>query len=204
MNASASAIEPNFEWAFAGRAKPGESVSGDLQAVHSFPGGAMFALVDGLGHGPGAAAAARVAIDALVANAHKPLPVMLGAADKALARARGVVASVAVFDFQHWQFKWAGIGNVEGLFLRETGEKTSLLLRGGVVGEHAPEPKVETLALKPMDLLVFVTDGIERAFSSAVDPLFPPKKIAETVLALHARQNDDALVLVGRCLGGPS
>ena len=49
---------PFLEWGAAGRPMPGEMVSGDQYVVWPLPDGVLLAVVDGLGHGPAAAAAA--------------------------------------------------------------------------------------------------------------------------------------------------
>ena len=50
-----------LEWATAGSARGGESVSGDLAVVSMLPDGALVAALDGLGHGAEAARAAATA-----------------------------------------------------------------------------------------------------------------------------------------------
>ena len=51
---------PCIEWAVATQPLPGPSVSGDLHLVEPFAHGALVAVVDGLGHGDEATAAARI------------------------------------------------------------------------------------------------------------------------------------------------
>ncbi|MFZ3285209.1 MAG: hypothetical protein WA191_00020, partial [Telluria sp.] len=51
-----------LDYACAGRALPGQAVSGDACLVRPFPDGVLLAVIDGLGHGAGAAEASRTAI----------------------------------------------------------------------------------------------------------------------------------------------
>jgi phosphoserine phosphatase RsbX len=48
---------------------------------------------------------------------------------------------------------------------------------------------------------VLATDGIRSRFADAIDAREPPRRIAARVLAEHARDSDDALVLVARYTG---
>jgi hypothetical protein len=55
------------KWATATRTRPGERIAGDLAVVALAPAGALIAAADGLGHGPEAARAARVALREVLA-----------------------------------------------------------------------------------------------------------------------------------------
>src|SRR5215472_796354 len=65
-----------FAWGVATRALPGQTVSGDLHLVKEFRDGALLAVVDGIGHGAEATAAAGLAVRILEAHAEEP-PVTL-------------------------------------------------------------------------------------------------------------------------------
>jgi negative regulator of sigma-B (phosphoserine phosphatase) len=55
----------------------------------------------------------------------------------------------------------------------------------------------------PGTLLILATDGIDSGFASTLSTAEPAQLIADTILARHARQSDDALALVVRFRGGP-
>ncbi|MDN2495987.1 stage II sporulation protein M, partial [Nocardia nova] len=62
------------EWAVAGRALPGQRVSGDRSVVlDAGDGSVLFAVLDGLGHGAAAADAADRAAQVLADNLAEPL-----------------------------------------------------------------------------------------------------------------------------------
>jgi len=65
---------PMVEWAVGARALEGEPVSGDLHVVTPFPGGVLVAVMDGLGHGTEAAAAAEAAAEILRDHAQSRSP----------------------------------------------------------------------------------------------------------------------------------
>jgi serine phosphatase RsbU (regulator of sigma subunit) len=193
-----------IEWGFAGRALPGEPISGDLHLVSDFPGGALAAVIDGLGHGPDAAAASAAAAEALKADPASPVLRQVAACHAALRSTRGVVLSLAAFNYASHTVSWVGVGNVEGILLRADGTaRESIVSRAGVVGYQLPPLREASHPVRPGDLLILATDGIR---SSVVEQRLEddaPQAIANRILALHGKTTDDALVLVVRYLGAP-
>ena len=59
------------------------------------------------------------------------------------------------------------------------------------------------LQLVPGDLIIFATDGVSSSYSDSISSAGNPQQIAERILDQHAKDNDDALVLVIRYLGAP-
>src|SRR5439155_19623454 len=88
-------LESQFEWGVASRAFPGEEASGDLHLVKALPGGVLLAAVDGLGHGPEAAAAATTAVAILQNHADEPLPAPVTRCQAAMMDARGGCLTLA-------------------------------------------------------------------------------------------------------------
>src|ERR1041385_8722514 len=105
-----------------------------------FDGGALVAAIDGLGHGPEAALAARSAADALEHYAREPVVQLLGRCHESLRGTRGAVITLASFSVATGKMSWAGVGNIEGTLLRaEPGEgrvRESVMLVGGVPGHQ--------------------------------------------------------------------
>ena len=203
-----------LDWAVAARPLAGQSVSGDLQVIAPFPGGALVGVIDGLGHGEEAAAAAAVAATTLTKHAHEPLILLLKQCHEQLKGTRGVVLSVASFTARDNTMTWVGVGNVEGVLwhVNEEGQSSSesLPLRGGVAGYQLPPLRTFVLPVTQGDLLIFVTDGIRSSFArdlSRSDLLrrHTPEELqhlANRILEQHGKSTDDALVLVVRYLGG--
>jgi negative regulator of sigma-B (phosphoserine phosphatase) len=193
-----------IEWGVASRALPGQSTSGDLNVVKSFPDGVLVAALDGLGHGEEAATAAAVAAATLEGHAEEPVKTLVQRCHDALRRTRGVAMSVASFNVSCGLVTWLGVGNVEGVLLRRNFTRAvaevPLLLRAGVVGFHLPSLDVEVVPVSAGDTLIFATDGIHSDFARGLARNNPPQKAAEKILARHARATDDALVLVARYL----
>lgn len=195
---------PLVDWAVAARTLDGESVSGDLHVVASFPHGALAAVVDGLGHGPEAAEASEMAAAVLTREAGAPVTALIAACHAELRKTRGVVMSLAWFDSLADTVSWVGVGDVEAVLLHADparGRKDSILLRGGVVGYQLPPLRQTTRAVSPGDVLILATDGVDRAFAETVNDR-EPQEIADDILANYGKATDDALVLVVRYRGG--
>src|SRR5512146_3524679 len=93
-------------WGSASKPAPGQEVCGDLHLVKPFPGGVLLAVVDGLGHGVEATAAARAALSVLERDAGQPLPTMFQQCHRALLRTRGVVMTAATLRAADGQLTW--------------------------------------------------------------------------------------------------
>jgi phosphoserine phosphatase RsbX len=191
-----------FDHAVAARAHEGAGVSGDLHMVRPLDHGVLVAVVDGLGHGQDAEAAARLAISTLQSEPVRTITALVERCHSVLGRSRGVVMSLAALDARARTMTWLAIGNVEGVLIRAGAPKReSILMRGGIVGHQLPPLRPTTIAVTPGDLLVFATDGIREGFAEGLRPESPLQEVADRVLARHGRANDDALVLAGRWNG---
>lgn len=176
--------------------------------VQPFPNGVLVAAVDGLGHGEEAAAAAKLAVSVLERHAQEEVIALLRRCHEALRGTRGVVMSLASFRAPDSLLTWLGVGNVEGLLLREAADSAlrhgALVLRGGVVGAELPPLRVSVIPVMRGDTLIFATDGIREGFTERLALSDPPQELADRILARHAKGTDDALVLVARYAGwGP-
>jgi hypothetical protein len=195
---------PIIEWGWAGAPLEGTE-SGDLHVVAPFPGGALVAVIDGLGHGPAAAAAARTAASILTAHAAAPVRELVERCHEGLRTTRGAVMSLASLDARVSTVEWCGVGNVEGVLLHASATPAraseAIGTRGGVVGFRLPPLHVSVVPLLPRDVLVMATDGIRSGFTSSIDPEREPQAVAESVFARHAKNTDDALVVAARYLG---
>lgn len=199
---------PFVEWGVAARALPGQAVSGDASLVQPFPGGALFAVVDGLGHGSEATTAAQLATSILREDPSAPVLSLINRCHEALRRTRGAVISLASYREAESSLTWLGIGNVEGTLIRAGSNanppREDVLLRGGVVGFQMPSPRAAVISVSAGDLLVFATDGVRPDFQSeALSGQFP-QQCAERILEEYVRGDDDALVLAARFLGMPA
>jgi serine/threonine protein phosphatase PrpC len=194
-----------IEWGVAGSVLPGQSQSGDHHVVCSFPDGALLAVLDGLGHGDEASAAAMKAVQVLKDGAKLPIITLVQRCHEELRATRGVVMSVASFTISSGLMAWMGVGNVQGILRRAGNEsfkyQETLLLRSGIVGIHLPPLAAAVLPVMPGDTLVFATDGLRDDCVEGPLNAYTLQEAAENILARFWKGNDDALVLVARFLG---
>ena len=192
-------------WGVATLALEGQTESGDLHLVLPVKDGALVAVVDGLGHGEEAAAAARLAVTTLERYPDEAPLSLLQRCHVALKGSRGVVMSLARFDAPRGTMTWLGVGNVEGVLHHadwsERSARASLITRGGIVGSEVPAVQAAVIPVGPGDTLVFATDGVGSGFLSDVSGRENPQRLADQILARHGKGKDDALVLVARYLG---
>jgi len=187
-------------WAVDNFLLPGQSTSGDHYAVCEISDGTLIGVVDGLGHGEGAAAAARAATEVIEQNATSDLVSLIRACHAKLKSTRGAVMSLAFFNVRENKLSWIGVGNVEGVVLGFNGKKHSnaLLMRSGVVGQQLPGLQVSTIDVHPGDTLILTTDGIREGFLGSIHHNASPRELAGQILSGHSKGSDDALVLVAR------
>lgn len=192
-------------WGVAEAPMPDEPESGDRYVVQPAADGALIAVVDGLGHGPAAAAAAKIAVATLEAYTHEsPLGLVLRCHEE-LRGTRGAVMTLAFFHTRDRTLTWLGVGNVEAALFsvstQEFGQAERAPLRPGVLGHQLPVLRAKVLPLRPFDTLVVATDGIKPDFTDTLVLDGDPQQIADRILAQHGKGTDDALVVVARYLG---
>ena len=197
---------PVIEWSTAQRAKHGEVESGDQCFVRLTTEFALLAIVDGLGHGPEAAVAARRAVDTLDVNADETIVSLVKRCHDALQPTRGAVMGLAAFSAWDNRMQWLDIGNVQGVVLHAHAPARPrverLLARGGIVGHRLPRLLVSTVPLTRDDVVVLATDGIRTDFAERLTVGEPSRGLADRILAAYGKESDDALVLVARYVGG--
>jgi len=202
-----AASSPVIDWGVSWRALPGQRESGDLHVVCEFENGILIGVVDGLGHGPEAAAAARAAAEVLQSHAGEPVIALVKHCHEGLRKTRGVVLSIASLDATERMMSWIAVGNVEGVLFRADRAarpaRETVLMRSGVVGYQLPPLRAASHPLQTGDLLIFATDGIKDAFTNQPPLSGDPQEAATEILNRFGKDSDDALVLVARWRGIP-
>jgi serine phosphatase RsbU (regulator of sigma subunit) len=192
--------EPAIEIAVAERLFPGETVSGDAWQVDRHGDTQRVTVIDGLGHGRDAAAAARAAKEVLAAHPELSAVDALRACHRALHATRGAAMWIGSLDVAGGVLTYAGIGNVEARLLQVPREHR-LPSQRGIVGAVLPTLRGFEEALAPGWVLVVHTDGVRDHFDRdalADLALGDPQSMADGILATWGRHTDDALVLVAR------
>jgi serine phosphatase RsbU (regulator of sigma subunit) len=174
--------------------------------VRHFAGGALAAVIDGLGHGMEAAEAARGAVAALEERPSESVVFLLQQCHQRLQGApRSAVMTLASFNFEDKTLTCAGVGNVDGILMhadsRALARHEAVVPRRGLVGGRLPALHACGHALMPGDTLVLATDGIRPGFDAELRMDRDPQAIADGILRQYSLATDDALVLVVRYLG---
>jgi anti-sigma regulatory factor (Ser/Thr protein kinase) len=178
----------------------GEEESGDSWAVEMVGGTQVVMLVDGLGHGPQAAAAATAAMTVFREQATNPPEAILRAMHVALRHTRGAALSLAVLDRAARTAHFYGVGNVEGRIVTLTANR-HLLPQNGIVGQNMPRIQRATSEWPADGRLVMHSDGVSTRWRADHYPGLlarHPALLAGVIFRDCARARDDATVLVLR------
>jgi anti-sigma regulatory factor (Ser/Thr protein kinase) len=178
--------------------KSGEEVCGDGWTSLEQRTRLLLLIVDGLGHGPGAAEAARTA--AVVVREHPTLPLMelIAALHPALRATRGAAMALAEIDHDKQILRVLGVGNVAGRVVAPKGDR-SLVSLPGTVGVEMRKANPFEYPWSDDALLILHSDGLATHWNLARYPglaLRDPTLIAGVLFRDHCRGYDDTTVVV--------
>jgi phosphoserine phosphatase RsbX len=195
------------EWGAAGLPKPGETESGDQFVVIGEAQRVLIALGDGLGHGPEAALAGKLAMQTITQHAAESLEQIVAHCHRALTGTRGVALTLARVNGRG-HLRWLAVGNVEGLLVHSPfgapRKPDRVVQRSGIVGYQMPTVQTGELDIAFGDTLILATDGIQSDSLRGISFARPPGVLAEHILTQYRLGTDDALVVAARYLGGQS
>jgi negative regulator of sigma-B (phosphoserine phosphatase) len=196
-----------LSWAVAWRSKIAELPCGDRHFVRSTGGATLIAVMDGAGSGARAADAAAACHAALSAlNGPWELETCFAAAHKACRHTHGVALGLVLVEPSARRMSWAAVGDIDGLLIRRApagqARRESILQCGGTVGMHLPSVLSQTHSIAEGDVFMLVSDGIRHSYRAPMPKITSVAAIAADILRNHGRDQDDAIVLVGR-VGDP-
>jgi hypothetical protein len=184
-----------------GRACPGETTSGDDAGFVRDEGGLLVGLADGLGHGPPAREASERAREVLVGSSSLSNEEILARCDAALVRTRGAVMAVArVGEAGGGELVVTSVGNVIAHVVGPGGGKRfggSSFVLGAPGGVR--RMVTERATIDPRGMLILASDGVSSRADLGADATLlreHPIVVAQRVVERHARDYDDATVLV--------
>ena len=186
------------------RAKHNEIACGDGWETASFEGRQLLLVVDGLGHGVGAATAAQAAIRIFRSNIHQSPAIIVELAHAALRPTRGAVLAVAEIDSSQQMLRYAGVGNISGAII-SNGSVRHLMSHNGTVGHDVRKIQELSYAFPLNALLVLHSDGLTSHWnldSYLGLKLKAPSLIAGVLYRDYQRGNDDVTVVVARTAAG--
>ena len=178
----------------------GEEECGDDWCVDIAAGAVSVMLVDGLGHGPGAAAAALAATNAFPAVTARAPDAMLGIMHTALRSTRGAALSVSVINQMRRVVRFCGVGNVDARVV-STEVSRHFMPHSGIVGHTMPRTQVADVPWPLGARLVMHSDGVSSRWNINQYPGLlgrHPALLAGVLFRDFGRERDDATVLVFR------
>ena len=181
--------------------------SGDGWATATDGSACTAVLVDGLGHGPIAKAAADAALDVFAREYQGDCEKYILLAHEALRATRGGVLGLCRIDRHAMTTHFVGIGNIEGrILLRDRAH--GLASRNGTLGIDMTAPVMRLLeyAWEPGAVAILHSDGVSARFDSEslrALVMHDPAIIAATIHRDHSRGRDDASVVVVKDVGEP-
>jgi len=178
----------------------GETVCGDAWTVLHDRGRLIAIVVDGLGHGEGAAAAASAAMQAVSANTFDTSLDALRAMHEGLRPTRGAAGSVIGVDPGLGTVTAAGIGNVAAVVAGH-GTQRHTVSSGGILGHEVRQFREFQYPWAPDSLLVVHSDGLSTHWSLDGYPGLRQRHPAVVAAVLYRdfqRGRDDVTVVVGR------
>ncbi|KIF71024.1 hypothetical protein HY68_24405 [Streptomyces sp. AcH 505] len=159
-------------------------------------------LCDGLGHGPLAELATRVAIRAFrISRGHSPDEVMREI-HQALAGTRGAAVAVARIEPDQRRVLYCGVGNTAGAIVTNT-SKISLPSLPGIAGHHVRTLRTVTHPLPAGSVLVMHSDGLTERWNPESLPgvlQHSAAVIAGQLLRSAGKYHDDASVVAAKGL----
>ena len=176
----------------------GESECGDAWRIVHNRRGMSVLVVDGLGHGPGAASVATTAMNVLGASPDGEPDAVIAAMDAATRGSRGAALSVVLIDQGARQLRFCGVGNVDGRVLDDR-SPAHLVPQNGIVGHALPTLRPAAIAWPAGARLVMHSDGISSRWRPDSYPglaAMHPSLLAAVLFRDFARERDDVTVLV--------
>lgn len=173
--------------------REGELECGDLAIVRADGESTLLAVIDALGHGPHAAAAAALAADHLTSASLEGglLPLVEGL-HAALRGSRGAAAMIVLLA-PDGRLQGCGVGNVE---LRTVGSRVPAVLTPGVLGASINRLRTFEGRVAAGDRLVIFSDGLSSRIDFDRVRGLAPGAACDALMAQYRRTHDDSTVLV--------
>ena len=180
--------------------KHGEHECGDGWAVVQGRGRVILFVVDGLGHGPEAAKAARVAVETVERHAQLDAANLLEAVHAALRPTRGAAGAVALLQPESELCTFCGVGNIS-VSIRGNGNARSMVSHNGILGHQVRKMQEFSYPFPRGALCVAHSDGLGTHWDLAAYPglsLRHPTLAAAALWRDHSRGRDDVTVVALR------
>jgi anti-sigma regulatory factor (Ser/Thr protein kinase) len=185
-------------------AAAGETQCGDAWAIVQRGGRASVMVVDGLGHGPEAEAAARACLAVFEASPFDAPCATLARAHAGMRATRGAAAAVAQLDVDARAATSCGAGNIAARLTSGLDDR-SFLCQHGTLGLQLGRLQDVSVVWPDHALLVMHSDGLVGRWDLRKTPGLlqcDPAIIAAWLIREHIGGRDDATVVVVRAAAG--
>lgn len=179
-----------IETGFVVRPCIGESVSGDAQLILDTEEALVITVVDGLGHGHGAATASEAFVEYVQANPDEPVDRLMLDASSAISSTRGAAAALIRIDRTRSTLSFCGIGNIH--FHAVGDVRMSPVCLPGIVGHRVRKVIPYDFALDGNGMFVMCSDGISSRLHLEDYAGRSVQEIADAILVDHGKAHDDA------------
>jgi anti-sigma regulatory factor (Ser/Thr protein kinase) len=179
-----------------------ESVCGDGWRSRPCNGISLFMVVDGLGHGPLAAEAAREAERILDETGSFSPATILQDCHDALRKTRGAAAAIAAISPEKKLVFFAGVGNISGTLINANSRR-GLASHNGTLGHELRKIQEFSFPWESQSVLIMHSDGLGTKWDLNQYPGIvskPASMIAAVLYRDFERQRDDVTVLVAKNL----
>ncbi len=176
------------------------TANGDAFVIHESNGHLLAGVIDGLGHGELAQQAALAAQSYVQSYYELPLDELFSGASRACHGTRGVVMALARFE-SPTTITSASLGNIEMRAWSGT-ERVDFGVERGFLGAQESPVQVRQHGWDPKWMLVLHSDGLRAQWQWSDFPgleLAPPQAVANQLLKVLAKEQDDATVVTVKC-----
>ena len=181
----------------------GEIECGDTWRAASDDNNIAMLVVDGLGHGPQAAAASQAAAAAFGSMPFDSPAQMMKNLHEILIGSRGAAAACALLNKATEKIEYAGIGNIcSSVVVSERPQ--GMVSHNGILGVQMPSARQFAYEWPSGQPMIMHSDGISTRWSLSAYPglsIRHPAIIAAVLYRDFSRKRDDATVLVARYRG---
>jgi anti-sigma regulatory factor (Ser/Thr protein kinase) len=180
-------------------AKPTETLSGDASSYKISERYFKLLLMDGLGHGPDAHAAAMEGCHQFkLCSDHDPADI-IRFMHEPLKKTRGGVGTVVVLDLTTGKYTLAGVGNISTKVVGAS-ESKNVLSYNGIIGHNIPTDMISLEGdFKDLKFIILCSDGIKTRWDISKYPKiqrYDPILMAAAIYKDYARKTDDMSVVI--------
>lgn len=179
--------------------KPGETACGDAFYYKISKDKLKLILGDGLGHGPEAAAAAQMAIEAFKICPDDDPCEIAKFLNASVRKTRGLVATIAVCDLKVKEWQLCGVGNI-ATRIQSAAVVKSHIAYNGIIGMNLPRTlNSMRISTERNQYLILCSDGIKTKWEISKWPgilRYDPSILAAAIYKDHARHTDDMSVAI--------